>query len=109
GLILQGFVGQQANLAVRLHQPHRFARRAESGFHLRADGYPLDELSQRFHQKWITLVATVEAHRLAEETRRNAKTDGWGFHVRMFRNISTHRCCQIFVMDKVLTTSRTAK
>jgi len=46
GVILSRLVGQQANPAIGLHQPHRFPRGVQSGFDLRAHGHPVDELSE---------------------------------------------------------------
>ena len=83
GVIVSRPVGQQANPAVGLHQPHRFTRRVQPRLHLWAHRHPVDELSQRFHQERIPFVAAIKTHRLAEQTGRDPETDAFVGHRRV--------------------------
>ena len=72
-MVVAGFSGDQANLAVHLHETHRLSRHAQARLQLGAHRHPFDKTPERLDQEEVALVSPVEADGLAEETRRDAE------------------------------------
>jgi hypothetical protein len=73
--------GHEAGALRVPREPEGFARNGETGFHLRAHRHEVQVFPQRTREIAVVLMASVEAHRLAEKAGADSDPDS-AFHGR---------------------------